>query len=443
MLNRSKRFVAVALFTVLLVLLVNLAWWYYYQRTETLLEQQLSHRLRSIAQACGAGISGESLGKLTEGDLGSYLAIGRYLEGIRSADSLAELFILDENFRYLATSLQEPDSVYFLAQINEPYIDSLFFGTARAAIVTPSYRTGDLYLKSAFAPLVDSSGIPVAVVGVEAPVDYFDSLAALKRNLAYATIMSLAAGFVLGLLFLLLQRSLNRAEQQLFLAQTHGYLGRMVAVVAHEIRNPLMIIRASAERLHKKSSADESRYIMEETDRLNGIVSGYLAFAKADGALLSGDPPESFDLIELLAGIRRHFTEKYAPQPIEWLSEPPTGSLPISSGHPRSLRQVILNLLINGAEACLGSGRPISVGLTLTESAHAIELHIEDRGPGISKKELRRLFEPFYTTRQSGSGLGLYLSRRIIEEMGGSIRLESREGAGTTAVIELPKETNR
>ena len=89
---------------------------------------------------------------------------------------------------------------------------------------------------------------------------------------------------------------------------------------------------------------------------------------------------------------------------------------------------MILNLLINGAEACLGSERPICVGLSLTESARAIGIHIEDHGPGISKKELRRLFEPFYTTRQSGSGLGLYLSRRIIEEMGGSIRLESREG---------------
>ncbi len=104
---------------------------------------------------------------------------------------------------------------------------------------------------------------------------------------------------------------------------------------------------------------------------------------------------------------------------------------------------MILNLLINGAEACLSAGRPIRVGLTLSDAGHTVKIAIADHGPGISKKELRRLFEPFYTTRQTGSGLGLYLSRRIIEEMGGSIRLESREATGTTAVIELPKETNR
>ncbi|MEW6050547.1 MAG: HAMP domain-containing sensor histidine kinase [Candidatus Zixiibacteriota bacterium] len=440
MLARSKRYVAVALFTVVLVLLVNLAWWYYYQHTETLLEQQLARRLRSVAQTSAAGLSAAAVDSLTHGNIEAYLEVNRYLDRIRLEDSLSELFILDDNYSYLATTLEEPDTLYFLAGLNGPFIDSLFYSSRHAAIVTPSYQTGAFYLKSAFAPLVDTMGITLAVLGVEASVDYFDSLVSLKENLTYATLFSLIAGFLLGFLFLLLQRNLNRAEQHLFLAQTHGYLGRMVAVVAHEIRNPLMIIRASAERLHKKSQADESRYIIEETDRLNSIVSGYLEFAKAEGQLLSGEPPEQFDLTELLASSKRHLSEKYASHELIWFGSPPSSVMPMT-GHPRSLRQVILNLLINGAEACLASDRPMAIGLSADEVGNTVIIRVSDHGPGIGKKELKRLFEPFYTTRQTGSGLGLYVSRKIIEEMGGTLRLDSREATGTTAIIELPKRT--
>ncbi|MFZ1684946.1 MAG: HAMP domain-containing sensor histidine kinase [Candidatus Zixiibacteriota bacterium] len=439
MLGSSRRYVAIALFTALVILLVNFSWWAYYSKTERALENSLSRRLVTIALSASTALNSDDLERLKSGSLAAGARIDAYLERFREVDSVGEIFILNENYRFLATSNPEPDSIYLLSDLNGAYIDSVFFRQTFRAITTPTYPSGELYLKSAYAPLVDSSGLVTAVLGVEASVDYFDSLADLRRDLYYATGFSVAGGFVLGLLFLLLQRSLNRAEQQLYLGETQRHLGRMVAVVAHEIRNPLMIVRASGERLLKKYQAEEAGYIVEETDRLNQIVSGYLEFASAEGSLLAGETPETFDLIELVQSIRKHFTQRYASNSVDWL-----GSLPQRleiSGYRRSLRQVLLNLLINGADACVAAGKPVAAGIRLEETSSSVQITVFDHGPGIPKKELKKLFTPFYTTKQSGSGLGLYLSRQLVTEMGGVLDIKSIPGEGTELILQLPKRT--
>ncbi len=440
MLTGSKRLLAVALFTLLLIVAVNLVWWSYYRSTERMLEHSLAGRLVSVARSTAANVSPEEIDGLVTGEVESYSRLLSNLGRIAALDSLSELFILDASYLVLVSSNPATDSVYFLADLNAPYIDSLLFGQSDRAIATPTYASGRLYLKSAFAPLRSSSGVE-AVLGVEASVDYFDSLAQLKRNLIYASVASLIGGLLLGGLFLLLQRRLNAAEERLFLGQTHAYLGRMVAVVAHEVRNPLMIIRASAERLVKKTGSEEARYVVEETDRLNGIVSGYLDFAKAQGSLLASDQTEQIDLAEFLDSIRRHLEQRFDSQ-VQWIATAVSPPLSIV-GHRRSLRQVIFNLLLNGAESCEAAGKPVQLGLSCADRGHSIIVTVSDRGPGIPRKELKKLFTPFHTTKQAGSGLGLYLSRRIVTEMGGEIWIESRPGVGTDVFIELPKEPKK
>jgi signal transduction histidine kinase len=441
MLTGSKRLLAVALFTLLLIVAVNLVWWSYYRTTERMLEHSLAGRLVSVARSTSANIGPGETDSLVSGDVESFSRLLSNLGRIAALDSLSELFILDPSYSVLVSSSPTSDSVYFLAELNSPYLDSLIFGLADGIMTTPTYKTGDLYLKSAFAPLKGTSGSIEAILGVEANVDYFRSLSDLKRNLTYATAFSLIGGFLLGGLFLLLQRRLNLAEERLFLGQTHAYLGRMVAVVAHEVRNPLMIIRASAERLVKKTGAEEAHYMVEETDRLNDIVSGYLDFARSQGSLLTTDQPEPINLAEFLDGIRRHIEQRFDGQ-VQWIDSAASPLLTIV-GHRRSLRQVIFNLLLNGAESCQVAGKPVLLGLSYAEHGDRCVITVSDRGPGIPKKELKKLFTPFFTTKQSGSGLGLYLSRRIVLEMNGDIRVESRIGTGTDLCIELPKEPNR
>jgi signal transduction histidine kinase len=435
----NKRLFAIVVFTAVLIILVNLSWWYYYTQTRSLLENELHRRMTALSRVAVSALHPTLVDSLLVDNPKAYVEVADLLEEIRSADSLSELFILDSDFHYLATTAIDADSVYFLTALNGSFIDSLFFSLSLDPIVTPAYRTGTILLKSVFAPLYSSEGFPAAVLGAEAPVDYFDSLDDLKNNLGYSSAISAFGGLLLGLFFILVQRRINKTEQQLFLGQPHTHLGRMVAVVAHELKNPLMIVRASAERLRKKTEATEVEYIVEEIDRLSGIVTGYLEFARADGSLLAAEQKEEFDLVELLTSVKKHLRDRYAPDPVEWLD----GSmLPVLQivGYRRSLRQVILNLLVNGAEACHAAGRPIRLGFALSLKGDQIELTISDRGAGIYSRELKRIFAPFYTTKQSGSGLGLYLTRRIVEEMGGTVQIRSRQGEGSEVVIVLPQE---
>jgi signal transduction histidine kinase len=265
-------------------------------------------------------------------------------------------------------------------------------------------------------------------------------LSDLRQNLYYSTGFSLLIGLLLGLIFIFYQRRMGHVEERLFLSETHAYLGRMVAVVSHEIKNPLMIIRAAGERLKKQTDSDESRFVIEEVDRLDQIVTGYLDFARAGSdrtKYLGHESTEEINFSTLSKNLRRHLTEKYRDAEIVWLG----GKLDLQLsfvGYPRALRQVLLNLLINGSEACLAAGRSISIGLNAERSGRSIRLNVVDRGAGISKKEMARIGSPFYTTRRTGSGLGLYLCRELVEEMNGTLKINSTEGEGTTVTVELP-----
>jgi len=436
----SRRLWAVALFAALVVLAVNIAWWLFYQRTEQMLDDQLNRRLEAVAASAAVAVDSTMVDGLREDDLDDFLKVAGRFERIRRADSLADVFILNDQYRYLFTTSLEPDSIYLLAPLNGPYIDSAFFSLPDEAVATPLYRSGTVYLKSAFAPIYDSYDLVTAVVGVEASVDYFDVLSDLRTNLYLATGLSIAGGLIFGLVFFLFQRQVNHAEQRMFLNETHAYLGRMVAVVSHEIKNPLMIIRASAERLSRKQPSDETGYIVEETDRLNRIVTGYLSFAgSGEASFLAERSPEEFHLGELVQSIQSHFHGQYRDHDIHWLDLPVDSTINMH-GYRSALRQVLLNLLINGADACLSSGKSVEVGIGAKSDGDKVRIDVVDHGSGMSREVVKTLFEPFRTTKTTGSGLGLYLSRKIVGEMRGTIDIDSKPGSGTTVIVTLPKE---
>ncbi len=440
----SRKLLVIAAFTIILIALVNLAWWLFYDRAEAMLDSQLSRRLLAIAHTTAVPLTQEVIENLATGDFEAYFEVVEFLTEASASDSLSEIFIIAEDYSYLASTNIETDSLYFLAELNSAYIDSIFLGMTDRGIATPSYQTGSVFLKSAFAPLIDDFGEVQAVLGVEANVDYFAALTDLRTNLYYSTALSLAGGLLFGILFLLAQRHMNRLQQSLFMNETHAYLGRMVAVVAHEVRNPLMIIRASAERLTRKHQAVESEFIVEEVDRLNQIVTGYLDVSRggADGSLIKTEKIEPIDIAEMIANLQKHFRDKYAGQEIDWLSSVVPPGLTIE-GYPRPLRQVLLNLLINGADACLGAGQPLAVGIEVTPGKAGIELAVIDRGPGMARRDVAKAGELFHTTKQTGSGLGLYLSRKIIVEMGARMDIHSRPGDGTRVIIRLPLKPGR
>ena len=438
MISRAKRTIAIIAFTVIIIILVNLAWWLFYARTEKSFEYQLAHRLAAIAHLGGSDFSPDLVSSLVDGYLSAYDSTLEIIDKIKMADSLSEVFVIDQNYKYLATTQTDTDSIYYLAALNNVYIDSIF---ARdwsdelefiiRPVVTESYRVGGIILKSAFAPLIDSTEAVVAALGVEADVDYTEVLLDLRNNLYFSSIISVCGGLIFGFFFFLIQRRINVAERSLFVSQSQANLGRMVAVVSHEVKNPLMIIRASAERL-KKSGAREADFIIEETDRLNGIVSDYLDFASGRKTLKL----QLINLKEFLEKIVQQFGFRLKQNGISLVFKPVQSS-PNVNANPVALRQVIINLILNGAEAAKekDSGKVV---IAYKISGRHATITVTDNGSGMDKKQQKMIFEPFYTTKTSGSGLGLYYSRLLIHDMGGEITLDSKSGGPTVFRIVLP-----
>jgi signal transduction histidine kinase len=212
----------------------------------------------------------------------------------------------------------------------------------------------------------------------------------------------------------------------------------MVAVVSHEIKNPLMIMRAAGERLQKKYADPEASFIVEEVARLDAIVSGYLSFARGETALRR----EPVDPADLTRKVVAEFTPQFAERHIK-LESSIADALPTINVDRIGFRQTIINLLLNALEAVSDTAghadRLVRIELTTTsQTADRIVLRVSDTGPGFTPAQRRRLFEPFYTTKTKGSGLGLYLCRRIITAHGGDIRLHDGDGAMTTLEITLP-----
>lgn len=437
MFSGSRKFVLIGLFTLVLIAGVNFVWWINYDKTARLLEEQLVRRLTIVAALGSSSISPDAITALAEGDLEPYIELSDQLENLRRSDSLAELFLLDEDYAYLVTTQFDPSPRYFLADLNGPIIDSIFYGLSDQILLSPTYQSGKVFLKAAFAGIYDSFGRPVAVLGAEASLDYFDALIDLKENLYLSTLLSLGGGVLAGIILVLLQIRINRAENQAFLNQTQTFLGRMVAVVAHEIRNPLAIIRGSAERLKNKHDAPEAGFIIEETDRLNQIVTGYLEFAKGGKSILGTENRTKFGLHDLIRDIQTRLQTELGGTPIEWLTSIPSeGSL--IEGYRNAVRQVIFNLALNGAQACQERKLPVRLGISVTESQSEVVIKISDHGGGMTSRQLKKAFTPFYTTKQRGSGLGLYLSQNIVKEMKGSLTAGSTND-GLTVRLTLPK----
>ena len=231
---------------------------------------------------------------------------------------------------------------------------------------------------------------------------------------------------------------LRRMQQQIERTERLAAIGRLAAGVAHEIRNPLAAISGSIELLSNGALStidDESRELMEivtrEVDRLNRLITDLLDFARprppASSALeVSATLGEILRVVEndrRLNPMANRF-QLQIPQPV-WLE-----------ADPAQLRQVVLNLLINAADAT-PDGEPVE--LWAGADGQRVRIEIRDRGPGIPPDVKARIFEPFFTTKKGGTGLGLATVHRIVEEHQGSIEVDDRPGGGTVFTVWMPR----
>ena len=226
-------------------------------------------------------------------------------------------------------------------------------------------------------------------------------------------------------------------------------LGQMAAGLAHEIRNPLGAIKGAAQFLqpgpdHSIDSAGTKEFlniIVEEVNRLNKIVSQFLDYARP----YRGEqrPLEVNDVVRKTLQLVNKEDEGRGVEIVTSLVE----GLPPVRADAEQLLQVFLNLCLNAVQAMADGGRlfvSTSIRRATRRGAAAafLEVRFRDTGVGIPPADLRNLFIPFFTTKDKGTGLGLPISQRIIENHGGTIEVRSQPGTGATFTVLLPVESD-
>ncbi len=227
---------------------------------------------------------------------------------------------------------------------------------------------------------------------------------------------------------------LSEAHCQLVHSERLAVVGRLTSRVAHEIRNPLSTIGGFARRIARRKDLDETarsyaRVIVEEVERLERLLAGIMDFARPGlpekrptdlNALLE----RSLSLCEDARGVKEIAVRK---------SLDP--DLPPIQADPGQLEQVFINVLRNAFDAIEGTGE---VSILTARSGDQVVVRISDTGGGIEPEVLAHIFDPFFTTKRGGTGLGLAVASKIVEDHGGHIIIDSEPGKGAHVNIRLP-----
>jgi signal transduction histidine kinase len=426
--SSRKRLILISGFLVAFLAVLNISTFALYRRAKSYLDTELGERLRSIAITLAHAVENAQPDGLENAAIAPSLYT--MLHMVRTENLLSNIVILTPDGRTVVDLGNFSD----VGEMN-PFIELDFTAVTLArsglSASTTSYKSGDIYMKSAYAPVLSADNEVIGILGVEAGANYFDVLRELGNAIIFVVITSLIIIVVLGLFFYRQSVSLDRAQAAVIRGENLATMGRMVAGIAHEIRNPLSIIKTSAERLQNKHGSDDEMvsYISEEVDKLDHILTGYLNFARAES---QESQPQCMQKI-----IRRCLLileSEIQAKSVEIITRLPEGDVMVM-GDDKRIQQAILNVVINAVQAVDVGGR---IEIAMDMRSKSATILIKDDGAGISAKQLKEVTKPFYTTKKRGSGLGMSIVSNIVEEHNGGMDIRSEPGAGTEIAISLP-----
>jgi len=411
-----------------------------YRSVRVQVESELETRLLSVGQTIAQSLASVRRAAPTEADSAEgYREMRADLLRIAAASELSSIEVIDQERRHLVGT----DSAIAFGARN-PLLGAqpeVAVALAGIPVATSLYETPELrgtFFKTGFVPIENADGEVIGVVAVEGGSGFFAILPALRRIWWGAGLASAVIACVLAVLLLGVFRALGRSERELRATTALATAGQLAAVVAHEIRNPLAALQSRAERAQEELRAgDDPRRVADlleaiplEVHRLDRIVTNYLSLAR--GADAGGSCAVSQVVGETLDLVAKDLER--ARVAVKYVAPDRDLRARIGSG---PLRQSLLNLFLNAREAMEGGGE---LSVRVRADASWITLEVEDTGGGIDPRIHRKIFEPFYTTRPTGSGLGLAVVSSIVRSHDGRVEVRSESGRGATFVLTLPRD---
>ena len=432
--NQQKVLYGIISVSVIVLLLLNLWGWFFLNRFEKELLVSLSQQTQRSSEVY-ALLIGEKL-SVEEGFILPHeglplIAIQQLLFEFRETGNLETIFIVSPDRKTYITPDFSPESEQLARQFQ--LNDSLFQAaqsTGKSGVERIYFQ--DTYFLTTYTPILNEFGMAIGVLVIEAPADIFNTLYFFRRTALLTGVIGLTLLLGMGIIIVLAIRQLFIIRQTLEHKSRLAQLGQMAAMVAHEIRNPLSIIKGTSEVLRKKYQHEHDEmfdFIPDEINRLNRLVSDFLQFARQkEIPLTKGDIIASVEKICSQIGDKRIKVEPNCLSVSVMLNED-------------ALRQILYNIIENAAQATppLEDGGLILVKLACkAQKPRGVIIEIIDNGKGMDQETVSKIFEPFFSTRATGSGLGMAITKQLVEQMNGTIEVTSEPDCGTTVRIFFP-----
>jgi len=397
---KSRIFLAFLLFLIFLCLSGYLFFKNYYS-IKSSIESDYSKRLREISEILAKNTDYVTLLHVLERkEEGQFLLLPEWLD-IRDKMGLSNIIILDKDGR----------EVFSLVE----------------SVPLPGTRKKRF---EAIAPIISPRGDTVGFIRTIATPTFLTSFYSLRNKLLLFSFLIFIIFALMFVFMSILEKEHYRLKERLNRATVYLTASRLAGALAHEIKNPLFVIRGNLQLLRAKSP--DKRYIeslLEEIDRINQIVLKYEKFGEDEERVESADLSLAVERIKDLMDdrLRKRGNALEVEIKDKIVLNMPQGVL----------QQILFNLILNAYEAIERRGKIRVIG---SQGKNHVVIEVIDNGKGIKKADLKHVFEPFYSKKSGGTGLGLFVVKQLVEEFGGMISIYSKEGKGTRVVLKFRRK---
>ena len=461
----------VVTFVVFVFLVVGSTGWILYRLTRNSLERQMSDQLLAIAQLSAAGIDGDAVRHLRSGFEGGNLHARLRAKLVRYRDLVGarRIYVFDRQGQSLLDTAPDVPigREYTRLRVDREELTDVWRGQASHSILFRD-KAG-VYYQSGYAPVYAGEEV-VAAVGVDIGAGFVEAIRAFQRSVlifgGVSVVLTIAIGLVLartltGPIHRLvnsaqaigegdLERPVDRSagdelgylgqtmeEMRLKILDRDEHLRQMLAGVAHEIRNPLGGIEIYAGLIASDLPDGDARKahiqkVIGEVRTLNRVISEFLDFARP-----SVVQPVEADVARLVEEVVFLLSPEMDEAGVRCIREIPQGLKVFVDVD--QFKRALVNLVKNGVQAMPEGG---VLRLTGEKENGNTVIRVADKGVGMDSAVIERLFEPFFTTGEGGSGLGMAIVQKTVKENGGTVGVESQMGRGTVFEVVLPGSQN-